>query len=107
MFRQQQLVLEHIAPLQSLLERYQRPVQWLQELEENTRHFVVWMPLVGGFSSGKSTLLNSLINQETSVCDLYLSKASVSAVLIYKSMYHLISTGQNNNATTAVKELFL
>lgn len=50
MFRQQQLVLEHIVPLQSLLERYQRPVQWLQELEENTRHFVVWMPLVGGLA---------------------------------------------------------
>ena len=61
MFRQQQLVLEHIAPLQSLLERYQRQVQWLQELEENTRHFVVRLPLVGGFSSGKSTLLNALI----------------------------------------------
>ena len=106
MFRQQQLVLEHIVPLQSLLERYQRPVQWLQELEENTRHFVVWMPLVGGFSSGKSTLLNSLIKRPlfvTCICP----QASVSAVLICKSMYHLISAGQNNNATTAVKELFL
>ena len=106
MFRQQQLVLGHIAPLQSLLERYQRPVQWLQELEENTRHFVVWMPLVGGFSSGKSTLLNSLIKRPlfvTCICP----QASVPAVLIYKSMYHQISAGQNNNATTAVKELFL
>ena len=106
MFRQQQLVLAHIVPLQSLLERYQRPVQWLQELEENTRHFVVWMPLVGGFSSGKSTLLNSLIKRPlfvTCICP----QASVSAVLIYKSLYHLISAGQNNNATTAVKELFL
>ncbi len=45
---QASLVLEHIAPLQSLLERYQRAVQWLLELEEKTRHFVVWMPLVGG-----------------------------------------------------------
>lgn len=61
MFRQQQIVLEHLASLQSLLERYQRPAQWLQELEENSRHFVVRLPLVGGFSSGKSTLLNALI----------------------------------------------
>lgn len=61
MFRQQQIVLEHLASLQSLLERHQRPAQWLQELEENTRHFVVRLPLVGGFSSGKSTLLNALI----------------------------------------------
>lgn len=106
MFRQQQLVLAHIVPLQSLLERYQRPVQWLQELEENTRHFVVWMPLVGGFSSGKSTLLNSLIKRPLSVTCIC-PQASVSAVLICKSMYHLISAGQNNNSTTAVKELFL
>ncbi len=66
MFRQQKIILESIPALRDVLSRYQwksEPANWLAVAEENSRQFIVTVPLVGAFSSGKSSIINALIGQ--------------------------------------------
>jgi len=63
LFPQQQRILNKLPEIQQLLEKYQRPQEWLESAESNTRHFIVRVPLIGAFSSGKSTILNALIGE--------------------------------------------
>ena len=66
MFRQQKIILESIAPLRDLLSRYTwqgEPAHWLALAEESAQRFLVTLPLVGAFSSGKSSILNALLGQ--------------------------------------------
>ena len=39
--------------------------QTLQRLENEARHFTIRVPLIGKFSSGKSTLLNTVLGERT------------------------------------------
>ena len=63
LFPQQQRVLNQLPEIQGLLEKYQRSQDGLTIAENNTRHFIVRVPLIGKFSSGKSTILNALIGE--------------------------------------------
>ena len=63
LFPQQQQVLNQLPEIQGLLEKYQRSQDGLTFAENNTRHFIVRVPLIGKFSSGKSTILNALIGE--------------------------------------------
>ncbi len=63
LFPQQQSLLNQLPEIQTLLKKYQRPQDWLDLAENNTRHFIVRVPLIGKFSSGKSTILNALIGE--------------------------------------------
>ena len=63
LFPQQQRVLNQLPEIQGLLEKYQRSQDGLTLAENSTRHFIVRVPLIGKFSSGKSTILNALIGE--------------------------------------------
>lgn len=63
MFSQQIDILAVLPTVRQLLQTYQRPQEWLSGVEQETRHFIVRVPFVGAFSSGKSTLLNAVIGE--------------------------------------------
>ena len=63
MFPEQQNLLKILPEIQQLLNKHRRPQDWLNAFEYNTRHFVVRVPLVGAFSSGKSSMLNALMGE--------------------------------------------
>lgn len=62
MFQKQSLILQRLASIRDLTEKHQLPVA-LDAIEQDCRQFVVRFPLIGGFSSGKSSLLNALIGR--------------------------------------------
>ncbi|CAG9172504.1 hypothetical protein LMG23992_02253 [Cupriavidus laharis] len=61
MFNAQKTVLAIAPALAQLLPRYEQSTAWLDEAVAQTNHFVVPVPLVGAFSSGKSSLLNAYL----------------------------------------------
>jgi GTP-binding protein EngB required for normal cell division len=63
MFKQQECILSSLPDVRALFLKYQRPVIRLDSIEKTASHFSVRVPLVGAFSSGKSSLLNSLIGE--------------------------------------------
>jgi hypothetical protein len=66
MFRQQKIILESIPALRDLLSRYSwksEPANWLTVAKQTSQQFIVTLPLVGAFSSGKSSIINALIGQ--------------------------------------------
>lgn len=63
MFSPQTHLLEVLPTISQLLQNYQQPEDWLAGVEQHTRHFLVRVPFVGAFSSGKSSLLNALMEQ--------------------------------------------
>lgn len=64
MFRLQQKIHETLPQVESLLARYQQPLVALQAIREETVSFKMRVPLVGAFSAGKSTLLNTLLGEK-------------------------------------------
>lgn len=70
MFRQQTVILETLPTLKALFGRYERPVGELASIENDTRDFVVRVPLVGAFSSGKSSLLNAFMEEPLFATDI-------------------------------------
>lgn len=66
MFRQQKIIHESVPALRDLLTRYQwqtEPANWLATAEDKSKKFVVTVPLVGAFSSGKSSIINAIVGQ--------------------------------------------
>lgn len=63
MFSPQIHLLEVLPAIRQLLQTYQQPQEWLAGVEQQTRHFLVRVPFVGAFSSGKSSLLNALMGE--------------------------------------------
>jgi GTP-binding protein EngB required for normal cell division len=66
MFRQQKIILESVPALRDVLSRYTwqgEPAHWLALAEDSARQFIVTLPLVGAFSSGKSSILNALLGE--------------------------------------------
>jgi GTP-binding protein EngB required for normal cell division len=63
MFKKQQLVMEALPQIRGILDKHQRPGSWLPSFERAAQEYVVRVPLLGGFSSGKSSLLNALIQE--------------------------------------------
>ena len=61
MFSKQRLILQNLTPISELAAKYQLPLAALEGIEPDAQHFVVRIPLIGAFSSGKSSLLNALI----------------------------------------------
>ena len=64
MFPKQIEILSLLPQISTLLDKHQYPHSWLDALEISGRNFVVRVPLVGAFSTGKSSLLNALIGGE-------------------------------------------
>jgi GTPase SAR1 family protein len=65
MFKQQQVIQKNTFNLRSIIARYPswhvEPSNWLEVAEKQANQFVVPVPLVGAFSSGKSSLINAVI----------------------------------------------
>ncbi len=66
MFSQQQQILDAIPTLEQLCARYEwqtEPADWVQNAENKAQNFVIPVPLVGAFSSGKSSLVNAFLDR--------------------------------------------
>jgi GTPase SAR1 family protein len=63
MFSSQQALLESIPTLHALLLKHDRPSDWLEYQGSIAEHFSVRVPLLGAFSAGKSTLLNTWLDE--------------------------------------------
>lgn len=65
MFKQQHIIQKAISNLSPIVARYPswhvEPNNWLEVAEKQANQFVVPVPLVGAFSSGKSSLINAVI----------------------------------------------
>lgn len=70
MFRQQAVILEALPALKVLFNSYERPTDELAWIEAAARDFVVRVPLVGAFSSGKSSLLNAFVEEPLFATDI-------------------------------------
>lgn len=57
-------VKENIDKLKALYERYEKSSETLDKLAQEAGCFSVRLPLVGAFSSGKTTLINALIGEK-------------------------------------------
>ena len=57
-------VKENIDKLKALYERYEKSTETLDKLAQEAGCFSVRLPLVGAFSSGKTTLINALIGEK-------------------------------------------
>jgi GTP-binding protein EngB required for normal cell division len=67
MFKQQIRILDALPQLRALQQSYPsfqaEPARWLETAEQHAQDFVVPVPLIGGFSAGKSSLVNALIGR--------------------------------------------
>lgn len=63
MFPIQKQVLECLPTVQQLFLKHEYSQDKLTSIEKMTRHFFVRVPLVGAFSCGKSSLLNTIIGE--------------------------------------------
>lgn len=63
MFKKQHIILKNLASIRDLTIEHQLPVVALETIGMDAQHFVVRFPLIGAFSSGKSSLLNALVGK--------------------------------------------
>ncbi|WP_180022250.1 dynamin family protein [Acinetobacter sp. YH16044] len=64
MFKTQQNIQAHIPELETLFQKYDLSVEPLIQLKSNVENFKVRVPLIGAFSAGKSSLINTLIQKK-------------------------------------------
>jgi GTPase SAR1 family protein len=82
MFTRQSLILKNIASIYDLMTNYQLPLANLEAIEQDARHFVVRFPLIGAFSSGKSSLLNAMLGKSVFATNVT-AETAVPAELTY------------------------
>jgi len=82
MFIKQRLILQNLDAIHDLTARYQLSSDALKSIGQDTRHFVVRFPLIGAFSSGKSSLLNALVGKPVFATAIT-AETAVPAELIY------------------------
>ena len=63
MFALQAYLSQNAPAIQQILQKYGRPTDWIDSLAQESQTFVVRVPLMGAFSSGKSSLLNALLGE--------------------------------------------
>ncbi|TWI73051.1 dynamin family protein [Desulfobotulus alkaliphilus] len=64
MFTQQEWILSKLPEIKNIFEKHGRPAEKLDELKKEVENFKVRLPLIGPFSAGKSTLINTLLDQD-------------------------------------------
>ena len=70
MFKKQQYLLNAFENVRGLIQTYGLDNEWLNPIERDCTDFYVRVPLVGAFSSGKSSLLNALIESKLLAVDI-------------------------------------
>jgi GTP-binding protein EngB required for normal cell division len=70
MFQLQQAIEQAYPTLLSWWQVYALPLDQLNQLQTNSQHFIMRVPLVGSFSAGKSTLLNTLLGEKLLAVDI-------------------------------------
>jgi GTPase Era involved in 16S rRNA processing len=103
LFPQQQCVLDKLPEIQQLLEKYQRSQQWLKRAESDANHFIVRVPLIGAFSSGKSTILNDLIGENLFSINID-PETAVPAELSYSSDEAFIACYEDGSRSDLTRE---
>lgn len=63
MFKKQKLTIDSLSELKPIISEYGLNVEWISPILQHSLNFKVRFPLVGAFSSGKSSLLNALIGE--------------------------------------------
>ncbi|MDD4913911.1 MAG: dynamin family protein [Methylococcales bacterium] len=84
MFPKQHLILQNIASIRDLTAKNQLPLAALAAIERDALNFVVKFPLIGAFSSGKSSLLNALLGKPLFAINIT-AETAVPAELVYAS----------------------
>ena len=90
MFPKQIEVLDALPEVRKLLAKHQYQGGWLDGIESQSRNFIVRVPFVGAFSSGKSTLLNSLIGGEPLLATSIDPETAVPTELVYAPEERLV-----------------
>ena len=64
MFKNQLLLQNYVGITRNLIKIYNQPVEWIESIDTASHDFVVRLPLLGAFSSGKSSLINALVQKD-------------------------------------------
>lgn len=64
MFKTQQYIQTQIPELETLSKKYDLSTEPLIQLKSKVENFKVRVPLIGAFSAGKSSLINTLIEKK-------------------------------------------
>lgn len=70
MFKFQQAIADATPQLYQLWQTYSLPLESLNDVIEKNTKFMMRVPLIGSFSAGKSTILNSLLNDKMLAVDI-------------------------------------
>lgn len=70
MFRQQIVIADTLPAIRNIFSKYDLSIDELTSIEACSQDFVVRVPLVGAFSSGKSSLLNALVDEALFATDI-------------------------------------
>lgn len=106
MFRLQQKIHDTLPQLETLLARYQQPLEALQAIRDETANFKMRVPLVGAFSAGKSTLLNTLLGEKLLSVEVN-PETSLATELHYANTEQIIGHHKNGQLIQLSREALL
>lgn len=106
MFKQQEILIESSPALREILARYQwksSPESWLEQVESDAKNFVVTLPLIGAFSAGKSSLLNTVLGDKLLSTNID-PETTFPAELSYGSAEKLVGILPNGHAIPLTRD---
>ncbi len=103
MFPQQQLLNNHLSQIQQWQQTYQLNPQIMAELAPQIQHFQLRVPLIGTFSVGKSSLLNSFINDKLLSLDIT-PETGIATELHYSIQENLIGHQSDGQAIPLTRQ---
>ena len=106
MFPLQQKIYDSLPLLETLLIRYQQPLETFQAVRDDTTHFKMRVPLVGAFSAGKSTLLNKLLGEDLLSVEVS-PETSLATELHYASTEQIIGHYKNGQLINLSRQTLL
>lgn len=88
-------IVNHIIDLKSYADKYKLPGEKLESYLENADKFKYRLPLIGEFSAGKSSLLNSLLDEELLRVNIQPETALPCEIEYGESNKFVLKTGDN------------
>lgn len=103
MFEKQKQVIEFLPEVKSIASAYGVNSEWIDPLIQHSIDFKVRFPLVGAFSSGKSSLLNALIGESIFATSID-PQTAIPAELSYSESEEFIAHYSDNAIKPISKE---
>ena len=103
MFKVQHAVLETLPALRELFDKHARPGATLDAYAEKTRGYAVRVPVVGAFSAGKSTLLNTWLGEPLFATALN-PETAVPAEIAWGEYESIIGCSANGRRSSVTRE---